>query len=80
MSKTIYQSILAVVAMGLLSVSYVSAGVSIVSAIAIPTDSTPTAITAKMLLYIVFFIFSPITKIYNILHTYNDIFSYLYQK
>ena len=28
---------------------------------------------------IVFFIFSPITKIYNILHTYNDIFSYLYQ-
>ena len=39
----------------------------------------PTAIAAKIDLPIVFFIFSPITKIYNILHTYNDIFSYLYQ-
>jgi len=47
--------------------------------VAIPTDNNPAAITAKTDLYIVFLIFSPITKIYNILHTYNDIFSYLYQ-
>ena len=49
------------------------------------TGCTPKVLTAvaiaahKTADVIIFFIFSPITKIYNILHTYNDIFSYLYQ-
>ena len=58
----------------------VDIAVSTVSAVTLPTDSKPTAIAAKIDLHIVFLIFSPIIKICNILHTYNDIFSYLYQK
>ena len=45
-----------------------------------PNELTAVAIVAhKITDFIIFFIFSPLIKIYNILHTYNDIFSYLYQ-